>query len=77
MFTVHPKDAIKDCQNDRSRHHVVILSKGQIVGYFTLQFQGGPETYGYDSDKRVLVRALSIDERYRRQGFSSHAMTYK
>lgn len=45
------------------------------MGYFILHYQGGPESYGYASEKRGLVRALSIDDRYRLQGFSSQAMT--
>lgn len=73
-YTAHPTDAIRDCQSDSARQPVVILKEGQIVGYFTLHYKGGPETYGYDSDKRVLVRALSIDDRYRHKGYGSQAM---
>ncbi|RLY05286.1 GNAT family N-acetyltransferase [Streptococcus hillyeri] len=73
-FTAHPREAIEDCLMESSRQPVIVLNENQIVGYFTLHFEGGPETYGYDSTKRVLLRALSIDDRYRRKGYSSQAM---
>ncbi|WP_416353732.1 GNAT family N-acetyltransferase [Agrilactobacillus fermenti] len=71
-YTGSPCSVIK--KSDGNRIPMMILYKDKLVGFFCLHLKEGPVAFGgyYNSD--VLLRALSIDDRYRGQKIALRAM---
>lgn len=55
-------------------YQLMIIDNERLVGFFCLHLHDGPAYYGGDFDTDVLIRALSIDERYRHQHLALSAM---
>lgn len=74
-YTGRPDHVIEQCQADAERFAVVILNnQEQVVGLFCLHVGAGPRTYAYRDDKVILLRAFSIDERFRKLGYAAKAL---
>ncbi|AYG00565.1 GNAT family N-acetyltransferase [Lactococcus allomyrinae] len=69
-------NVIARCAVDSEKFPVVILDdEGNLVGFFCLHIGKGPEQYGFSGEDVILLRAFSIDDRFRRQGYASSALT--
>ncbi|MCL2113625.1 MAG: GNAT family N-acetyltransferase [Streptococcaceae bacterium] len=69
-------NVIARCAVDSEKFPVTILNDaGNLVGFFCLHIGKGPERYGFSGDEVILLRAFSIDDRFRRQGYASSALT--
>lgn len=66
-YTGTPKSVILKAQLDSDRRPIMIMDKEKLVGFFCLHLNDGPVQYGGNRQSDILIRALSIDERYRHQ----------
>lgn len=73
-FTGSPQSVIEKVKRDHDRVPVMIMNDDQLAGFFCLHLHQGPLEIGGCADSDVLLRALSIDERFRGQGISLAAM---
>ena len=74
-YTGQPADVIEFCQTDSERYPLVILNElEQLVGFFCLHLGAGPETYDFLREEAVLLRAFSIDERFRKLGYAKASL---
>ncbi|MBP1043841.1 GNAT family N-acetyltransferase [Vagococcus sp. BWB3-3] len=72
-FTAHPKEKVKELTEDGQLFPLFICHEEVVVGFFCLN--GYPATKEFtDNPKSLLLRALSIDERYRGKGFGKGGM---
>lgn len=74
MYTGSPVSIISKSKSDSDRNPTMIMDNGRLVGFFCLHFHNGPAYYGGNTNTDVLIRALSIDERYRHQHLALSAM---
>jgi RimJ/RimL family protein N-acetyltransferase len=71
-YTASPKEAIAKINLDVNRHPIAILNDvEELVGFFCLHVKEGPEDYGFHGAEYALIRAFSIDSRYRNLGYAS------
>ncbi len=73
-FTGSPASVIEKAQHDVDRFPIMIRQAEQLVGFFCLHVHEWPVQFGGNAATDVLLRALSIDERYRGRGISLAAM---
>lgn len=66
---------IARCQNDSERFPVLIFDAAQLVGAFVLHLGDGPAKYGFLEEDVILLRGFSIDDRFRRRGYASQALS--
>lgn len=66
-YTGSPKSVILKAKLDSDRKPIMIMDKEKLVGFFCLHLHDGPVQYGGNHQSDILIRALSIDERYRHQ----------
>lgn len=70
-YTAHPKDLLALMEEDPERYGVLVFNDSQgLVGFFSLDFGKGLETYGIDADNCGLIGDFSIADSYRRQGIA-------
>lgn len=69
-------NVIARCAVDSEKFPVAILNdEGNLAGFFCLHIGKGPEQYGFSGNEVILLRAFSIDDRFRRRGYASSALT--
>jgi len=73
-YTGSPISIIYKSKSDSARKPIMIMDNAKLVGFFCLYFHEGPAYYGGNANTDVLIRALSIDERYRHQHLALSAM---
>lgn len=73
-YTGSPVSIISKSKYDLDRKPIMIIDNERLVGFFCLHLHDGPAYYGGNFDTDVLIRALSIDERYRHQHLALSAM---
>lgn len=69
-----PKSLIKRSQSNSNMKPIMILDDNHLVGSFCLHVNDGPLAYGGNFGTDILVRAFSIDSRYRRKDFALVAL---
>lgn len=70
-YTASPSQVLKECEQDPDRYPLVILGQHKaIVGFFCLHIGAGPKLYGTFGSSYGLIRAFSIDDRYRQKGYA-------
>lgn len=74
MYTGSPESIINKAKIDSNRKPIMIIDNNNLVGFFCLHVHEGPAYYGGNENTDVLIRALSIDERYRHQHLALSAM---
>lgn len=75
MYTGSPESVIHKSKIDSNRKPIMIIDNNNLVGFFCLHLHDGPAYYGGKFDTDILIRALSIDERYRHQHLALSAMS--
>ncbi|MGX7011315.1 GNAT family N-acetyltransferase [Lactococcus cremoris] len=66
---------VERCKMDSEKFQIVILNdENKLVGCFILDIGLGPRQYGFLDGDVALLRAFSIDDRFRRQGYASTAL---
>ncbi|CAJ1185957.1 hypothetical protein CPR19088_GLDEOEPO_00231 [Companilactobacillus paralimentarius] len=65
-----PQSIIERSQMDSNLKPIMILDYGRIVGCFGLHTNDGPIAYGGNPQTDILLRAFSIDYRYRRRDYA-------
>ena len=73
-YTGSPVSIISKSKSDSDRKPIMIMDNAKLVGFFCLHVHEGPAYYGGNENTDVLIRALSIDERYRHQHLALSAM---
>ncbi|MCF6161088.1 GNAT family N-acetyltransferase [Furfurilactobacillus milii] len=73
-YTGTPKSVVAKAKEDPDRMPIMIMLEDQLAGFFCLHIHKGPLEIGGNVKTDVLLRALSIDERFRGQGISLTAM---
>lgn len=69
-YTAHPLEVVAMAEADSERYPLLMVNAAeQLVGFFCLHVGAGPAGYGFSGQYYGLIRALSIDDRYRRQGY--------
>lgn len=72
-FTAMPSDALKICEEDRSRNPVVIMASDAPVGFFVLH--AGENIRDFTANPNAMViRALSINQKEQGKGYAKEAM---
>lgn len=72
-FTAHPKEKVKELDEDRQLFPLLICKEETVVGFFCLN--GYPATEAFsDNSKALVLRTLSTDERYRGKGLGKAGM---
>ncbi|WP_139343025.1 GNAT family N-acetyltransferase [Fictibacillus arsenicus] len=72
-FTAMPSDALKICEEDRSRNPVVIMASDVPVGFFVLHT--GKNIRDFTANPNAMViRALSINQKEQGKGYAKEAM---
>jgi len=74
-FTVHPAACITLSKEDPSYHPVLVMEKGELVTFFVLHGALGRARYS-DNPRAILLRSLSTDQRFQRQGYAKAAMQF-
>lgn len=74
-FTLTPAAAVKAATTDDQWHPVMILVDDQLVGFFVLLTNEAVRYTGHDIVTTVVLRALSVDDRYRGKGIAKQAFT--
>ncbi|WP_125764036.1 GNAT family N-acetyltransferase [Companilactobacillus hulinensis] len=69
-----PNSIIDRSNYNSNMHPIMILNDDQLVGCFCLHVKDGPLAYGGDYETDILVRAFSIDVRFRRNGYALAAL---
>ncbi|OCA82424.1 GCN5 family acetyltransferase [Bacillus sp. FJAT-27225] len=72
-FTAMPKEALKTCEKEPDRHPVVILSDGDLAGFFVLH-EGEDIRHIDGSGNAILLRAYSIDSRFQGKGIAGRSL---
>ena len=75
-YTNTPLELIEEAKTDNSRHNIVIMNNGQIVGFYCLHLGKAPEIYGFSGKENALVRGFSIDDRFRKMGFAYKSLVH-
>jgi len=71
----HPKEVIETSKKDRERFPVAISDDlGDLVGFLCLHVGTGPEVYGFSGEEYVMIRSMSIDDRYQNKGYGAKAL---
>ncbi|MFC6182113.1 GNAT family N-acetyltransferase [Lactiplantibacillus daowaiensis] len=73
-YTSQPLDVQARVAADPDRRLVLIWHEHQVVGVFCLHQVAGPCQYGGNQRTDLLIRALSIDDRYRGHHYALDAM---
>ena len=74
MYTATPQQVIRACKSDLERTAVMIMNGNQLVGFFCLHVGQGPLSYGETEVNTILLRALSVDDRFKHQRVASDAL---
>ena len=74
MYTATPQQVIRACKSDLERTAVMIMNGNQLVGFFCLHVGQGPLSYGETEVNTILLRALSVDDRFMHQRVASDAL---
>lgn len=73
-YTGSPVSITSKSKSASDRKPIMIMDNAKLVGFFCLHFHDGPAYYGGNANTDVLIRALSIDERYRHQHLALSSM---
>ncbi|MCC7666220.1 GNAT family N-acetyltransferase [Liquorilactobacillus satsumensis] len=73
-YTGSPEAIISKSKFDSERKPIMIMDNEKLVGFFCLHLRQGPAQYGGNPDSDILIRAFSIDERYRHQHLAKLSM---
>ena len=73
IYTATPQQVIRACKSDLERTAVMIMNGNQLVGFFCLHVGQGPLSYGETEVNTILLRALSVDDRFKHQRVASDA----
>ncbi|WP_040952972.1 GNAT family N-acetyltransferase [Gorillibacterium massiliense] len=74
QFTAMPGDSLALCQEDDSRHPMVICTEDKPVGFFVLHDGPGIAPFS-ENPNAVLLRGLLVDQRHQGKGYAYRAMT--
>lgn len=72
-FTALPAEVIEEATMNPDKDPVVILHQAVPVGFFVLH-KGSEYVEPAESDRKILIRALSISEQYQGKGYALNAM---
>ncbi|MED2973875.1 MULTISPECIES: GNAT family N-acetyltransferase [unclassified Fictibacillus] len=72
-FTALPLTALKVCEEDQSRHPVVILYEGKPAGFFVLHHGPGITPFT-ENPNALFIRALSVHPEYQGKRVAKRAM---
>lgn len=73
-YTGSPQKVVAKLAHDHDRDLILIFQADQLVGAFCLHQHAGPVAYGGNANSDLLIRSLSIDERFRGHGYALVAM---
>ncbi|GAF40665.1 hypothetical protein FC83_GL002920 [Agrilactobacillus composti DSM 18527 = JCM 14202] len=73
-YTGGPTSVITRSAGKSNRFPMMIYRANLLVGFFCLHVKDGPQLYGGRFETDILLRALSVDDRYRGQHIALQAM---
>lgn len=72
-YTILPIKALESTFSNPNKTAVVVMKESIPVGFFILHI-GGKISEFINSKNTILIRSLSIDDKYHRQGIATEAM---
>lgn len=68
-----PLKALQKCEEDETRHPIVILYNGEPAGFFVLHGWEGVRTYSNNRDA-ILIRGYSINSKYQGKSIAKKSL---
>jgi len=73
----HPEEVIRTSKDDPARYPVGIYDKqANLVGFMCLHVGASPDFYDMENENYVLLRSMSIDDRYQGQGVGTESLRF-